>query len=197
MRAAILAVLGLSISVAGVSCGGGGGPSSSSRETITDFRQLALDVQSAAMGYQTQAEGATSVSACQGVHDAYDGKVRPWIARMKASAASMDDFMHGHDGAMVEDMGCVSGTMMTELDRHHAFACASSDLTDDEAEISRHVTLMSSYAGHLLNRCDEMLSVLNGAAPTWGTMMQGCEGWHDTGTGNGTMHDGHMGMMLP
>jgi hypothetical protein len=77
------------------------------------------------------------------------------------------------DGVMVggeigADLECDSASMMGELDRHLAAACASPDLSVDRAEAERHVNAMMSYAGHASDRCGEILGGMQGGAWSWG-----------------------------
>jgi hypothetical protein len=190
------------IPFASVGCGGvAGAPSSPgvsapSAQGLFEFRQLALEVQSAAADYRTVSMGVASVSACQGIHDSYDAKVRPWIAAMNEASPGMDDFMNGHGAGTSADVSCVSTSMMTELDRHRAAACSSSNLADDDLEVSRHVEAMTSYDTHLEDRCDEVLGALDGGTPSWEGMMSSCgQPPRDAGAPDGMMHGNGMGMM--
>jgi hypothetical protein len=64
--------------------------------------------------------------------------------------------------------------MIAELDRHASVACASPDLATDQAEAAADANRMTTYAGHLWDRCNQMMAVLDARASTWGGVMQGC-----------------------
>jgi hypothetical protein len=194
MRSLPVAAVAIGASVASIGCGGVS--SAPSPQSVAEFRQLTLDVQSAAANYRTQAMGATSVSECQQIHDSYDTEVRPWVSAMNGQSAGMDDLMHGHSAGADADVRCVSTMMEAELARHDAVACTSSNLADDTAEVSRHVDLMTSYSTHLEDRCDEILSAIDGGSPSWEGMMSSCEAqMHDAATADSMMNGGSMGMM--
>ena len=144
---------------------------------ITSYQQFAVNVQSTAAAYGTTMAGAGVTStSCEGIHDQYDGQVRPWVSQMMQMGGHMDDFIDGHGGASDADMMCGSSTMMDELDHHRSIACTLADLGADRAEAARHAQAMNGYASHLYARCGEMLANGN----TWGPMMHGCENWSAT-----------------
>ncbi len=87
----------------------------------------------------------------------------------------MDDFMDDHGGSPYADMMCTSTAMMDELDHHRAVACMLASLAANQAEAERHADAMRAYAGHVRDRCGQMLgSDGRGACCNWGPMMTGC-----------------------
>jgi hypothetical protein len=108
---------------------------------------------------------------------------------MMTMSGAMDDYMRGHGGSSVADVSCVSTTMMGELDHHDAAACTSTDPATNLAEVTRHVNAMTSYTGHLWDRCDQMMGTIEGAPAAWGGMMNGCQWSSPSGgmMGNGRM----------
>lgn len=162
-----------------VACGGmgsGTGSSPASSSDVAQYKQLSLEVQSAATGYgqAMAASGMTTVAACQNAEARYDGQVRPRVSQMVQMSGGMDDLASMHGGSMEADMGCDSNGMMAELDHHHAIACAS-DIATDRAEAVRHVQAMTGYTGHAVDRCNEMLSGFSGGSWSWSPMMSGCQ----------------------
>lgn len=180
-----------------LACGGGGsggsGSTPASSSGVTQYKQLSLQVQSAANGYaQTMtASGVTTVAACQTAEDQYDAQVRPWISQMVQMSGGMDDLTSMHGGSMEADMGCDANAMMQELDHHRAIACASSDLATDRSEATRHVQAMTGYAAHAIDRCDQALTGMSGGGWSWSPMMSGCQ----MTSGGGGMMPGGRGMM--
>jgi hypothetical protein len=179
------------------SCGGTGSGASAttaSSSQVTQYEQLALQVQSAAGSYgETMAgTGVTTVAECQSVEAQYDGQVRPWVSQMSGMSGGMDSLVSAHDGAMEADMGCDATSMMQELDNHRSMACASTDLAADRAEAARHVQAMTGYTSHGMQRCNEMLAGLDGGGWSWSPMMSGCE----MGSGSGGMMTPGGGMMM-
>lgn len=158
-----------------------GGTSNSSNATpassseVVQYKQLALQVQSAAGTYGQTMAGIPTLAACQRLEVQYDGQVRPWISQMMGMSGGMDSLVSDHDGAMNADMGCDADAMMRELDSHRSMACASADMATDRTEAARHVQAMTGYASHGVQRCDEMLSGLNGGSWSWSPMMSGCQ----------------------
>ena len=179
-----------------VSCGGtSSGPSASpaSSREVVQYKQLALQLQSAVGSYgETMAgTGVTTLAECQSVEAQYDGQVRPWVSQMMGMSGEMDSLASAHGGAMEADMGCDANAMMQELDNHRSMACASADLSTDRAEAARHVQAMTGYTSHGMQRCDGMLSGLDGGGWSWSPMMSGCQ----IGSGSGGMMPGG-GMMM-
>jgi hypothetical protein len=152
-------------------------PAPASSGEVAQYKQLALQVQSAASahGQSMAAGGITTQTGCQGAEAQYDGQVRPWISQMVQMSGSMDSLVAEHGGSMQADVGCDAESMMQELDHHRALACASADMTANEAETSRHVQAMMSYTGHATERCDEMMSGFAGGGWSWSAMMSGCQ----------------------
>jgi hypothetical protein len=106
---------------------------------------------------------------------------------MLQTSGSMDNYIHEYGSDTAGDHSCLSATMMEEFDYHHSVACTFPDLSASRAEASRHVAAMLSYAGHVWNRCGEMMGALEGASSSWSPMMQGCQGWD--GRCSMMMHD--------
>ncbi len=174
-----------------LACGGSsGGSSPASSSEVAQYRQLAVQVQSAAVDYGTTMAGSDiiGVSDCQRAEDQYDAPVRSWISRMMQMSADLDSLVAEHQGAMHADMGCDSETMMSELDHHRSVACASSHLDIDRAEAARHVQAMMGYTDHATARCDEMASGFAGHGWSWSPMMSGCQSM----PGGGMMPGGSM-----
>lgn len=120
-------------------------------------------------------------TTCKNIHDDYDAQVRPWVSQMVQMAGEMDGWMGNHGGGANADMRCAAATMMDDLDHHRSVACTLPDLAADQAEATRHVDAMNSYAGHLWHRCGEMLGGTNGGTCcNWEPMMNGCGSWSAT-----------------
>lgn len=194
MRSLPVAAVAIGVSVVSIGCGSVS--SAPSPQSVTEFRQLALDVQSAATNYQTQVMSAASVSECQQIHASYDAQVRPLVSAINGESAGMDDLIHGHGAGAEADVRCVSTMMAAELNRHDAVACASSNLADDTAEASRHVDLMTVYSTHIEGRCAQIFSAIDGGSPASEAMMSSCDApMHDAATADSMMNGGGMGMM--
>ena len=151
------------------------GESTATEEDIAVYQQLTFDIEDHAQTYGVTMHD-TALADCLQVHDRYDAQVRPWVAQIGDLSESMDRYMSDHGGTESLDYQCVSGAMMDELDHHHALACTSSDTDDNQAEVSRHVDAMTSYAEHLWDRCDEMMQGAETGTWNWGPMMSTCSG---------------------
>ena len=169
-----------------VACGGSDESTPATSEDIASYRENALAVRDSATQYQAAmtSDAMTTVAACQDAHDEYDATVRPIILQMQGMGGSMDVFMSQHGGGAMADVGCVSRGMMSELDQHHSVACQLSDLASDRAEAARHTGVMTTYAGHLSERSDQMMGATGDSSASWGPMMAGCPG----GGGMSMMH---------
>lgn len=152
---------------------GGGSPA----DDIARFDQLASQVGQAAADYRATVLAAdTTLGNCNKVEDAYDRTVRPWLGQMLELSHEMDGVMDDHQGQSDADMMCVAAAMMDELDAHRAVACTAADLAGERAEATRHADSMAGYAGHIEDRCNEMLRGLGGDGWTWSPIMGGCGG---------------------
>ncbi len=128
---------------------------------IQSFSSTALAVSSAATTYGNQAATMNSASTCAADQSAYDGQVRPMVARMQGVAPAMDDMMGSMSHMADGDMACAAAAMMAELDRHGAVACAStSDMGPNVAEAGQHVAAMTQWADHEAARAHEMGSMM-------------------------------------
>ncbi len=162
-------------------------PGSVDSTQVSRYQELAGNIDSADQDYG-DAMGSSqmgSMADCQRVHQDYEARVRPWVHDMLDRADAMDGFMGSHGGADVSDMRCTAEAMMDELDHHAQAACASNDVDADRAEAQRHRNAMHDYAGHVQDRCDEMMGAFHHDA-SWGPMMNGC-GMTD-GSGDGHHH---------
>ena len=160
-------------------CGGsasndGTATTSAAESDLTTFQGLAAGAQTAATSYGMSMMMSGSATACQGIHDGYDAKVRPSIAQMTQMAGEMDDLMDAHGGMSSADMACVAAAMMAELDRHQMVACTFADVASDRSEAARHVGAMLSFGGHMSQRCGEMRRGMDGGSWSWGSMMGAC-----------------------
>jgi hypothetical protein len=170
--------------VAIAACGGTAASSSTAGSEITSYQTLAATVQSVSATYSTTMLGPTSED-CQRIHDQYDAQVRPIVSQIVQMGGTMDTFLDSQGAATSADMRCDSATMMDELDFHRSVACTFSGLNANQAEATRHADAMSSFAGHILDRCDEMLAAIRGTTGNatgnnWAPMMSGCERWSAT-----------------
>ncbi len=84
----------------------------------------------------------------------------------------MDAFMDAHNGYTYADMACVANAMLQELDAHRLAACTYSALGGDQTEAARHVSVMTSFAGHAYDRCGQMM----GGQYTWTAPAPVCGG---------------------
>lgn len=165
--------------IAATACGGGAGTSPTTPGTVADnatiaqYQDLTSSVQSAAVSYGG-AMGAPSMTlaGCAAAHDAYDAQVRAWISQMVQMSASMDAFMDAHGGSAYVDMTCVANAMLQELDAHRLVACTFPTLSGDQTEAARHVGVMTSYSGHVYDRCGQM----TGGQYMWGPPAPVCGG---------------------
>jgi Cytochrome c len=170
--------------IAATGCGGPAGTSSSDqsqppadRASIATYQELTANVQSAALAYGNSMSGpGMTMAGCAAAHDAYDTQVRPWMSRMVQMGGSMDGFMDGHSGATYADMSCAANAMLAELDAHRHAACTFGTLSQDQAEAARHAGVMTSYAGHMYDRCGQMMGGLDGHGYMWGSPWIGCGG---------------------
>lgn len=193
---------GLALAVVVGACGGatndttGPGAGTTSSD-ITTYQQLASDTRSAASAYGVAMMGSSvTLASCKSVHDAYDAQVRPWVSKMVQMAGPMDDYLDAHGGGASADMRCVSATLLDELDYHRSIACTFPSVAADQNEAARHAAAMGSYAGHLWDRCGEMLGGGNGGyCCDWGPMMNGCQNWSSTCC-SGMMRSGCCGGMM-
>jgi hypothetical protein len=178
MRAGTLA-LGCISSIALAACGGSATRPAAQvpadRLTIATFQELTANVQSAALAYGTTVSGpGMTTGACPAAHDAYDAEVRPWMSQLVQLSGRMDGFIDGHSGTTYADMSCVAHAMLDELDAHRHAACTFPTLPEDQAEVARHTGLVTSFAGHLYDRCGQMMGGLDGHGYTWGSPWMGC-----------------------
>jgi hypothetical protein len=185
--------------IVGTACGSsndsGTSASSTSTNDIATYQQLTTNVQNGAASYRTMmmASSTTTVADCRRIHDEYDAQVRSWVTQMEQTSGGMDTFIGNHGGARAADMGCVSGAMMNELDHHHSVACTFANLSANQAEAVRHVQTMLSSAGHISDRCAEMMRGTAMGSLHWGPMMDGCQDWNGHDCCGGMM--GGAGMM--
>lgn len=162
-------------------------------DEVATYQQLALQVEDAATSYLAAMDSPSTdtVAECQALHDAYDAEVRPWVTQLVDMSDTMDHYMQSHDGGSVADHGCTSTTMMYELDRHLATACASSDPAANRTEAAHHVDAMHAYGEHLSDRCEQIMSGADSGDWAWGPALSGCEEWD--GCCSGAIHDGCCG----
>ncbi len=140
---------------------------------IAQYQTLTTEVQAAALGYgATMAGSGMTAGGCTAAHDAYDAQVRAWIGQMVQMSGSMDAFMDAHGGSAYADMACVATAMLQELDAHRLVACTFPSLSGDQAEASRHVGVMTSFTGHVYDRCGQMM----GGQHLWAPPAPVCSG---------------------
>ncbi len=63
---------------------------------------------------------------------------------------------------------------MAELDHHAAVACASTTMSDDHAEATRHAAAMVDWAGHQQARADDMSGMMGGSMMGGGATTETC-----------------------
>jgi hypothetical protein len=165
--------------VATAACGGSTASSGSTNSDITKYQELAATVQSVSANYSATMLGPTAAD-CQRIHDQYDAQVRPLVSQMLQLGGAMDNLVDSHGGSTSADLSCASATIMDELNFHRSVACTLSGFSANQAEAARHADTMSSFAGHIADRCDEVLAARGGAAVHWAPMMSGCETWSAT-----------------
>lgn len=159
--------------IAATACGGSAGTAGANSATIAQYQDLTASVQSAALSYGTTMGGPSmTAGGCAAAHDAYDAQVRPWISQMVQMSGSMDAFIDAHNGYGYADMACVANAMLQELDAHRLVACTYPTLSGDQTEAARHVGVMTSYTGHVYDRCGQMM----GGQYTWGPTAPVCGG---------------------
>ncbi len=165
--------------IAATACGGGAGTSPTTPRTVADnatiaqYQDLTSAVQSGAVSYGgTMGAPSMTLGGCAAAHDAYDAQVRAWITQMVQISASMDAFMDAHGGSAYADMTCVANAMLQELDAHQLVACTFPTLSGDQTEAARHVGVMTSYTGHVYDRCGQM----TGGQYMWGPPAPICGG---------------------
>jgi hypothetical protein len=155
-------VLAGSVLALAVVVGCGGGSHGAGEADVRAYSELAQQISSAASTYGSAAAATSDVPSCQSGHAAYDAQVRPMVDRMRAMSGGMDSQMgmmgHTADG----DMTCSSDAMLAELDRHHAVACTSTDMTEDHAEAGRHATAIEMWAEHQRQCTDNMGGMMGG-----------------------------------
>jgi hypothetical protein len=136
------------------------GSSHPSSGTTQTFDATAQAISSAAANYRSSAATMADASACAAAESAYDAQVRPLVNRMHDLAGGMDAQMTSMMGqAGSADMSCAGDAMTTELDRHHAVACASpADMLPNEAEADHHARWMMAWADHQRARVAQMSS---------------------------------------
>ena len=173
-----------------------GNEEAATKADVARYQQLAVEVQSAATDYRSEMMGLTGMDAamCAFVHDQYYERALPWVLEMHQNASDMDGAMHMYGAAA--DYACASETLSDEFEQHHSVACTFGDLSENLAEVQRHVDVMTSYGAHLEARCDDMMGALDGAVPDWGPTMASCED-ESLDDECDALHDGmmHGGMM--
>ena len=179
MRTGTLAIgfVGL---LAVTACGGsssdpGATQATADRTSIATYQELTTQVQSAALSYgATMSAPGMTLAGCAAAHDAYDAQVRPWMSRMVQMSGSMDGFIDAHSGTTYADMSCAAHAMLDDLDAHRHAACTFATLGGDQTEVARHTGVVTSYAGHMYDRCGQMMGGLDGHGYTWGSPWMGC-----------------------
>ncbi len=147
------------------------------KTNVATFQDLSSRVQSAAYSYgATMVAGSMTLGNCAAVHDAYDAQVRPWLSQMVQMSGTMDGYIDSHSGLTYADMHCVTSAMWDDLEAHRLAACKFATLSANQAEASRHVNVMTSYAAHAYDRCGQMMGGLDGHGYSWGPTAGGC-GW--------------------
>lgn len=136
----------------------------------------------------------TSVETCEDLHAGYDGQVRPWVSDMVQMSTGMDELMGEYEDNGLADYACVAASMVDELDYHDSVACTSGDLSLDQEEANRHASAMTEYSVHTWDRCEGMLSAIEGDAVSWDPVIQFCETWD--GHCHAMMHAGCCGHMM-
>lgn len=171
------AVVTAAVLLAAVGCGGSSsgpstGPAVATGAVISQSEALASQVRSAAISYGAEGGPGMTLAGCAAAHDAYDALVRPWLSQLVQASGSLDAFMGAHGGSAYEDTACVASAMLQELDAHRLVACTFSTLAGDQAEVARHVGVMTSYSGHVADRCAQMA----GGQDLWTPSAPACGG---------------------
>lgn len=152
MRLGIVGAVVVAASLVG--CGGssdGVGPAE-----VQAYSGLSRDVSQTVSAYATTAEVASDVPSCQAAHAAYDAQIGPMLDRVRSMSDGMDLEMEQMGHAESADMTCGADAMRAELAAHDAAACASTDMTENHAEVARHASEMEAWAEHQRARAEEM-----------------------------------------
>lgn len=143
--------------------------------TVTEYQSYAADLQTSLTAYGGTMMSSSTLTSCRAAHEQYDAAARPTVVKMVDMGKAMDAFMETHAGEMITDMSCVAAAMLTELDRHAAAACASTDETANRTEVGRHVGAMAGYDAHVKDRCSTMMQAGSTDGMNWSAPMTGCQ----------------------
>lgn len=146
---------------------------------IATYQTLVVDVQTASEAYlrEMTTGNVAAIADCQLTHDNYDGLVRPWLGKMVEMSGGMDGHMMTHGGHGSADIGCVTGSMLHELNQHNESACRSPDAATNLAEVERHVNLVIEGCTHIWGRCNELRKGFDDGVWGFGPMVQSCMDW--------------------
>jgi hypothetical protein len=149
--------------VALAACGGRG-----STPDVAAYSAAVSDVQASVTGHQASAAAAQGSADCTAEHQRYDGEVRPRVKHMLDMSGGMDGCMRDMGHGDQADMHGMCDSMMGELDRHHAAACAGDDAAN-HAEAAHHCQMMRDWLDREHSRADSM----NGMMGSGGMMSGG------------------------
>lgn len=149
-------------------CGGGTGSSSNDASTFAAYQVLGQQMTTTVTAYAAETATLPDVAACDAAHGRYEAAMEGMVERMRQMSAEMDQHMEGmgQDGF---DMGCVADAMVAELERHHAAACTSADVTADEQEAAAHVATMNQFMEHQRMRYQDAGASMGMMDPPEGT----------------------------
>ena len=150
-----MAILG---AIAATACGGNSTtPSNAAAQTAaSSYQALGQDMATTVAQYQGATATMPDLAACNAAEGAYLAKMGPMIDRMRTASVTMDRYMAGEMGPSAADMACVAAAMAAEFERHHAVACAATDLSLDGAEATHHAQTMAGWVDHQRVRYEQM-----------------------------------------
>lgn len=138
MKSGLLLLLG---AVLALGCGVG----SSRSEDSAAFQQLAASASALVEQHQSDAAGEANAASCASEHGRYDEAMRPLLKKMRAMSTGMDSTMMGIGRSAEADLAGTCDSMASELDRHAASSCTSSDMAENLAETARHCDRMKTW----------------------------------------------------
>lgn len=134
--------------LAATACGVGMDETSSDVAAMQAYQALGQDVSGAVATYQAETATLPDDPTCQSAHEEYATQMAAMVDRMVTMSGAMDRHMAENGHAVPIDMACVAEVMAAEFERHHAAACAATDLAADESEAAGHVSAMASLLRH-------------------------------------------------
>lgn len=160
MRLAITRMAAALGAIAATACGDGSMSGGSGASTMQAYQAVGQDVASTVARYEGDTASMPDDTACQTAHAAYADHMATVLERMREMSTAMDRHMEDYEHAVPADLDCVAEAMVAEFARHHAAACAATEIEADVTEAAHHVRSMTSLVEHQRVRYESAGSIM-------------------------------------